>query len=657
MSPRFAIAIMLAACSPDVVRAPSSNARPQPVAVEPTDAAAAPPPAIDHPTRRIAAGGHHACFVATTGRVQCWGGNGEGELGRGTTSWGEPQPAWVAGIDDATSVAAGAGSTCVVHRTGRVSCWGAIMAANTPRAVPDVTEAKNVAVHDEDACALLAHGDVVCWSTKAPAPRPQPGLAAVTAIRSGDKLTCALHEAGDVSCWGHGEGATPQKVPNLRDIVEIAVGSGLLARARDGAAYIVKTTKGAPPTTKRVPELDLGGEVVLQGSRPCQLDGAGQIGCKRMDGEMLGKSPRLPDAGLGPATQLAASQGFACALHADAVSCWGTNDHGEVGLGREIGVHARPIVVFANAKSVRATHSGVCALDGAGVVTCWGGGDAAKLRVEGAPKLERLLESSDFTGVCGQPKDGDEVCWRMHAPRTVTAVPGLRGVTDQARQPHERAEVAYAIVKGGLQAWRLGEARKVFVKTVPTAGLGPLVRVTAGWMGVCVLDKNGKAACAAPVDLFELDAKLVWQPVEAATKLREINLGAALCGLEESGAVSCHGKDKLPPSGPVRLVPQAAFSPATMIARGYNLCALGRDDVVRCATDLESHGSGQNDQIHARVDFGTWKDVAGLTVGSTLLCGWSKAGEVRCAGSNSDRQLGIEDAVYVQEPRRVALAP
>jgi signal transduction histidine kinase/ActR/RegA family two-component response regulator len=45
---------------------------------------------------------------------------------------------------------------------------------------------------------------------------------------------------------------------------------------------------------------------------------------------MLGKSPRLPDAGLGPATQLAASQGFGCALHTDSVSCWGTNEHGEI---------------------------------------------------------------------------------------------------------------------------------------------------------------------------------------------------------------------------------------------------------------------------------------------------------------------------------------
>lgn len=649
----------LAACGAPVIQVPD-GARHWNADVAPSDASttiAEQAPAL----RRIASTGIHACVVTTKGRVQCWGANRDGELGRGTESWGEPRPAWVTGIDDASEVAVGSGSTCVLHRSGSVSCWGEIVHSAAPRVVPDVTQAKDVTVDERLACAVVAEGDVVCWGAK-DGPRPIAGIRDAIAVRAGAKQVCALLASGDVTCWARSPNATPQKIEGLRSVVEIVVGgAGVLARQRDGRVFLYSEPRGRahPPSLQAMPEIDLGGDMALDGQRPCQIDASGRIGCKTWEDVPLGKSQRLADPGLGPAIQITANDGLACALHEhDRVSCWGQNEQGQLGLGDLIGVHAKPVSSQKDASTVRIAHSGACALDAAGIVSCWGGGDAKKTPVEDAPKADRLLESIQFTGMCAQPKDPgrDVVCFPLHAPRKAVPVVGLRGVTDQARHAGNSTEWMYAIVKGSLHAWRLdNETRKLVMRALPAAP--NLVRVAADSMAVCVLDKNGKATCAKTVDPFASDAKHVWVPVEASSKIREMTVtgGARLCALEENGAVSCSIAHDLP-SDKVRLVTQRAFSPATHIARGYNLCARGRDDVLRCATSLDSRGAGQGDQIQVMSDFGAAKDVVGLAATSTLVCAWTKSGEVACAGSNADKQLGIDDPVRSAEPREVALA-
>lgn len=71
----------------------------------------------------LSIGSHHACAVLSTGGVSCWGSNGSGELGDGTTtSTDTPQP--VPGFSNAVSVTATNTHTCVLVETGGVFCWG-----------------------------------------------------------------------------------------------------------------------------------------------------------------------------------------------------------------------------------------------------------------------------------------------------------------------------------------------------------------------------------------------------------------------------------------------------------------------------------------------------------------------------------------------------
>jgi alpha-tubulin suppressor-like RCC1 family protein len=71
----------------------------------------------------VAAGENHTCAVVPGGGLKCWGSNGNGQLGTGTTG-SRNTPADVAGLTgDVIAVAAGYSHTCAVT-AGAVKCWG-----------------------------------------------------------------------------------------------------------------------------------------------------------------------------------------------------------------------------------------------------------------------------------------------------------------------------------------------------------------------------------------------------------------------------------------------------------------------------------------------------------------------------------------------------
>ena len=71
----------------------------------------------------IALGGGHTCAVLTGGAIKCWGYNGYGQLGDGTTT-DRTTPVDVSGITTATSLALGDWHSCAVLTGGTIKCWG-----------------------------------------------------------------------------------------------------------------------------------------------------------------------------------------------------------------------------------------------------------------------------------------------------------------------------------------------------------------------------------------------------------------------------------------------------------------------------------------------------------------------------------------------------
>jgi alpha-tubulin suppressor-like RCC1 family protein len=89
------------------------------VTVAPTPAEAATPT----PTK-VVAGFYHSCALMSDRTVRCWGSNGDGQLGDGTTQ-SRQTPVTVSGLKDVVSLSAGGWHTCAVVAAGSLYCWGA----------------------------------------------------------------------------------------------------------------------------------------------------------------------------------------------------------------------------------------------------------------------------------------------------------------------------------------------------------------------------------------------------------------------------------------------------------------------------------------------------------------------------------------------------
>src|SRR5204863_3917750 len=77
----------------------------------------------------VAPGIVHTCALTSAGQVKCWGNNGSGQLGVGTTINATVPPA--SGVSlaassstTATALVSGAFHTCAILNDGSVKCWG-----------------------------------------------------------------------------------------------------------------------------------------------------------------------------------------------------------------------------------------------------------------------------------------------------------------------------------------------------------------------------------------------------------------------------------------------------------------------------------------------------------------------------------------------------
>ena len=179
----------------------------------------------------LGAGQSHTCALLKDRSVWCWGANGEGQLGDGTTS-SRSNPEAVTGLTDITEISLGAAHTCALRLDGTVSCWGrgaegqlgdGLQAGSpTPTSVQALNDAIHLAAGGGHTCAVLADHTVKCWGAGESGqlgwgalrdhgiPSRVMNLSAdVVQIAAGEAHTCARtspdghpESAGSVFCWG-----------------------------------------------------------------------------------------------------------------------------------------------------------------------------------------------------------------------------------------------------------------------------------------------------------------------------------------------------------------------------------------------------------------------------------------------------------------------
>jgi uncharacterized protein YjdB len=325
--------------------------------------------------RSISAGTEHACDIASGGIVWCWGRNGT-QLRVGMTD-NSPEsfsnvPLRLNTNVRFAQVSTFGTTTCGIARDGKAYCWGyngwgnlgngSSVSSATPVAVSGGLTFKQVSVGGQHVCAVATDSRVYCWgfnqnsefgnnnATSSNVPVLAAGGMTFASISGGNDVTCGVTTAGAGWCWGHN-------------------GNGQLG---DGKTL----TNGN--TYTRTPSEIVGGltfrSVLASQSYACGLTTGGQGYCWGSGGNRFGSgfsaetsTPRaIPGFSW---KQIAPGSRQACGITtADEIYCWGANGSGQ--LGTAIGSNGSTTPVRAGGTIKGAEVSAANIATGSAAYTC-----------------------------------------------------------------------------------------------------------------------------------------------------------------------------------------------------------------------------------------------------------------------------------------------
>ncbi len=649
------------------------------------------PPACT--TAGIVASANHTCAWFTNGRAACWGDNGNGQLGDGTTTT-RASAKFVEGLTSVIGLSAGTTHVCADHADGTVSCWGANanaqlgdgMGAGAARSMPGkvagLARSAALAAGGAHNCTRLADGSVSCWgqntrgqlgdgtlmnraaATAVPALRKD-----VTEVAAGDQHTCALTRAGAVLCWGSntrsavGPGlpvATPvlqpARVMNSPAAIHVAAGdnhtcaiavdSSVLCWGDNTAGQLGDRALGKAADPTRVPmvgnvvDIDAGGlhscAVLKDGTARCWgANSAGQIGNGQLDDFGFAQVVNIPVL-----RKVVAGARHTCALSQGGdVYCWGRTGEGQ--LGDDIPLvylSPQPVDGLANTQSIAAGGSHSCGLTRDGKVWCWGRGDFGQLG-NGVQRGDSSPVAVELPSPALQIATGSEFsCARLMEGQVMCWGRGTRG------QLGNRAALDQS-------------------KPVPVVLPDRAVHIATGVEHACAVLESGELHCWGESQFGRLGNGVIAtgvqnKPVKAqlAEEVMQVAAGNAhTCARTKTNAVVCFGSANYGQCGPAAGVNPTPSMPVTVaglpevigIATGVDYtCAVAkdRDGTVWCwgRGDGGQLGFGTTTTgIAQPVQLSNIRAVVALAAGSNHTCAIRSDGTATCWGLNRYGQLGI----------------
>ncbi|MBN1439616.1 MAG: PD40 domain-containing protein [Anaerolineales bacterium] len=334
------------------------------------------------------------------------------------------------------------------------------------------------------------------------------------------------------------------------------------------------------------------------------------------------------------ALSVAAGGSHTCAItKRNGLSCWGNNEHGQLGDGT-VTDSSRPVEVAGLSGGVKAVALGwghTCAVTLKGAVKCWGynkNGELGNgLTADSATPVDVESLGSGVTAIaagddhtCAVTGGGGVKCWGYNAYGQLGD-----GTTESRAFP-----VDVAGVTGGATA------------------------VAAGWGHTCLLTIRGGVMCWGNNEGGQLGNG---RPEPMRFKIADVSgltagvsaiaaHGGHTCAMTAEGGLKCWGYNKYGQLGDGtsenRNLPAAVnrIGQVVAVALGSNhTCALARD-IAACWGDNFTGQLGDGTQTTHPEPVPVAEDLIAIAAGGAHTCAVTAGGGVRCWGSNSAGQLG-----------------
>ena len=595
--------------------------------------------------RAVATGNYHTCALTVAGQVLCWGENLYGQLGYGggNTEYAQRLPASVMGLSSVvTAITAGIAHTCALTASGGVLCWGyngngelgngTTTNSSVPVAVTGLSSGVvAIAAGSNHTCALTAAGGVVCWgyngdgelgngaTTDSLVPVAVVGLpSGATQVATGADYTCAVTVVGGVLCWGKNDHGELGNGTETNSPIPVAVASLSTGVARIALGYFHSCAMTSV------------GRVLCWGT-----NSFGQFG----NGTQASSLTPTPATGLTvPVVAITAGEEHTCALTtAGGVLCWGANNTFQLGNGEVVGL-ATPTQVTGLTSGITALSSGgyhSCALTSKGGVICWGEDGQGQLGnglfyantsvpVQTSITSGAIAITSGQYHECALTASGGVLCWGDNengglGDGTTTerdvpvAVVGLSsGVAAISAGFFHTCALNVA---GGVQCWgsngygQLGNGETLDIH-VPISVVGlpsGIVAIAAGRFHTCALNNVGGVLCWG---------RNVYGQLGNGTA-NDSSVPVAVTGLSVGVVAIAAGRDYT----------CALTAAGGVLCWGYN------------ADGELGTGTTTGSSVPVAVS-GLSSGVAAIVAGSYHTCAVTTAGTVLCWGYNSTGGLG-----------------
>ena len=639
----------------------------------------------------VGAGGGHSCALLSTGQVNCWGANNNGQLGDGsTTTRRRPvtvsDPAGTGPLGGVNHLSVGLSRTCVVVTGGEVRCWGSNLHGGLgdgtttdrtrPVAVSDVEGtgpligATQVTAGSSHACALLESGEGRCWGsnqngqlgdgTTTDSSRPvvisNPDgtgpLTGIVELSVLDYQSCALVESGSVYCWGSnitgalGDGTTTDHIrPTPVQNVE---GTGSLTDVAQISAGLGHTCATLTNSEAR-----------CWGSAGNGGLGDGTTGVRRLrpvpvvdPAAALVPISAVAETGAGAAHTCARSDG-------GGVACWGSNGWGQLGTA-DVNSSSVPVTVSNRA----------------------GDGPLADVTDLAVGRVHNCVALSGGTAACwgnnGDHRLGDGTTTNRLRPVTVSNPEGTGPLTDVAQVSAGFSHSCAVLADTTARCWgtnsrgALGDGtttnRTLPVVVRDETGSGPLTGIAQIELGEersCAVLTSGQVRCWGPTQPLPV---VVSNPENTGplTNVTAVAVGYDhTCARLGTGQVACWTGTGSGPGLTVMVSNPSGTGPlsgVTSIAADSGRTCVGFDDGAAACWGNMPIGDGTVASRVLPTIVAGLETVADVTVGEMHNCVTLTDGQARCWGRNDDGRVGdgtgLGSAAWQLRPRVVVvLAP